>query len=376
MASALTGLGLLLLWSMTEDEDVHIDHFGSALVGALASQAVEPLLARDLIHLGVLINRITALQEVTGASIHSMDNEPLAISGDVRRGRVFTEQVIGNGQSTGVVRVHIDASRFGGAPPWAFLLAGLIWVGLVPLVVIGGSQVSLSSLDLRSLRQPRLEDPQPLTALPADPEPCYLVAVNLFNQLSLSAEHRLRELEFAKMTAERIAALYHGEVFDLPGTGLLLCFDSTQSDDRPFHVLCATFALRQLLADAASSGRYRISVHVLTLGPDEPLNLRDDAVKDAAVLSALARDNTIIASNAIIELVPYGQRLVTRPMNHPLLEELESIGGGAHLAEALAEPHDELVAEQLAELRGDPPDLADEHHPDRPGPSTASESTF
>lgn len=376
VASALTGLGLVLLWSMTQDEDAHIDHFGGALVSALASQSVEPLLARDLIHLGVLINRVASLQEVTGASIHSMDNEPLALSGDVRRGRVFAEQVVGNGQSVGVVRIHLDENRFGSGLPWAFLLASLIWVALVPLVVLGAGQ--LSSLELRPSRPNRPEEMEPLTAvLPEpEPEPCYLVAVNLFNQLSLSPEQCIQELDFARMTAARIAALYHGEVSDLPGTGLLLSFDTTHSDDRPFHVLCATFALRQLLADADSLGRYRLGVHTLTLAPDEVLNLRADAVKDAAVLSALARDNTIIVSNAIIELVPYVQRVVTDPVNHPLLEELESIGGGAHIARALAEPHDQLVAEQLAELRGDPESLQGDDHSDRPGPSTASESTF
>ncbi len=56
--------------------------------------------------------------------------------------------------------------------------------------------------------------------------------------------------------------------------------------------------------------------------------------------------------------------------------KLESIGSGAHIARALAEPHDELVAEQLGGLRGDPEDLHDDDHSDRPGPSTASESTF
>ncbi len=130
------------------------------------------------------------------------------------------------------------------------------------------------------------------------------------------------------------------------------------------------------LQAGSTLGRYRLSVHMLTLAPDESLNLRDDAVKDAAVLSALARDNTIIASNAIIKLVPYAQRVVTDPVNHPLLEELESIGSGAHIAQALAEPHDELVAEQLVELRGDPDPLHDDDHSDRRGPSTASESTF
>lgn len=378
LASTLTGLGLVLLGFMTQDEEAHIDHFGSALVSALASQAIEPLQAEDLIHLGVLINRAAALEEVSGASIHSLGNEPLALSGDVRRGRVFTEQVINNGQSVGVVRIHIDEARFGGSFPWAFLLAGVIWVGLVPLVVLGASQISLSNLDFRPARSnPPDAHAAPTVIVPEpEPEPCYLIAVNLFNQLSLSPERCARELDLARMTTERIAALYHGEVADLPGTGLLVSFDTSHSDDRPFHVLCAAFALSQLLADPGSEGRYRLGVHTLMLGPDEALNPKSEEVKDTAVLSALAKDNTIIASNAIIERVPYAERVVTEPVVHPLLEDLESIGTGAHLARALMAPHDELVAQQLAELRGETDEAFDADQSDRPRPSTASESTF
>ena len=49
LATALTGLGLMLLWSLSSDEEAHIDQFGVAIVGALSSQVVEPLVERDLI---------------------------------------------------------------------------------------------------------------------------------------------------------------------------------------------------------------------------------------------------------------------------------------------------------------------------------------
>ena len=189
LASAITGAGLMLLWSLASDEEAHIDQFGSAIVGALSNQAVEPLIDRDLIHLGVLINRITALPAVTGASIHGMDNEPLALAGDLRRGRTFTEQVVGSGKSLGVVRIHVDEARFDTGLPGSFLLASLIWVALVPLVVLGAGQISLSALDFRPARTTRTESEDALAALPEpDPEPCFLITVNLFNQLSLTPE--------------------------------------------------------------------------------------------------------------------------------------------------------------------------------------------
>ena len=201
------------------------------------------------------------------------------------------------------------------------------------------------------------------------------MAVNLFNQLSLTPDQCTRELAFTRMTAERVAALHHGEVLDLPGTGLLIAFRGGHSDDRPFHVLCAAFALSRLLAEAESLGRYRLGVHMLTLESEEVLAVSSDTVKDAAILSALAKDNSIIASSALIEQVPYLQRLVLENMQHPLLEELETIGGGAALAKALAPPHDDLIAQQLSELKGEA-DGSGSDQSERSGPSTARESTF
>jgi len=382
VATALTGLGLVLLWSLSRDEEAHIDQFGGAIVGALSSQIVEPLVNRDLIHLGVLINRVSALPAVNGASVHGIDSEPLALSGDLNSGRVFIEQVVGNGRSLGVLRIHVDESRFDTGLSFAFLLASAVWITLVPLVVLGASQISLSALDFRTSRPSAAEARQAaaevLAALPEpDPEPCYLVTVNLFNQLSLTPDQCEGELAFARMTAERVAALHHGEVLSLPGTGLLLAFDGGHSDDRPFHVLCAAFALCRLLAEGESLGRYRLGVHMLTLEADEDLSVSADPVKDAAILSALAKDNTIIASRALVDQVPYQQRLVLEDMRHPLLEELETIGGGAALAKALAPPHDDLIAQQLLELKGEVDDGSDVRgQSDRSGPSTASESTF
>ena len=83
----------------------------------------------------------------------------------------------------------------------------------------------------------------------------------------------------------------------------------------------------------------------------------------------------IIASAALVEQVPYLQRLVLEDLQHPLLEELETIGGGAILAKALAPPHDDLIAQQLLELKGEA-DGSEQDQSDLSGPSTARESTF
>ena len=367
-ASLLTGLGLLALWAAASDEDARVGRFGSALADALASQVTEPMLARDLIHLGVLANRIVALPEVAGTSIHGIDNEPLALSGDVRRGRSFPAQIVHNDQSIGVVRVVIEPDAFASGAPTAIVMLSILWMIAVPGILLLAARLNhaprISALRRAALRQPE-EHPVTIVPEPLEPETWYLICINLFNQLSLTRDQSTRELALTRSIAARVADLYGGSVQDLPGTGLLLGFGSDESDERPFHVLCAAFMLSRLLADAESFGRYRLALHTLELAPEATLKPNMEPVRDTAVLSALAKDNSIVISNAFYDRLPMSQRLISEPLRHPLLEDLDSTGGGARLALALAEPHDDLIEERLAELDDQPDDV-----------STARESTF
>ena len=361
IASLLTGLGLLLLWSITRDDEGNIDHFGGSLAASLASQVTEPLIAEDLIHLGVLANRIIELPAVTGSTILNADDKMLALSGDARRGRTFTAQVVHNGSAIGIVRIQIDEAQFSSSPTADVIVLSLLWICLVPFATLLAGNLVLPA-------RRKITDPPghvESSVVETEPEICYLIAVNLFNQLSLTPEQYAKELSFARLKAAQIADLYNGQVRDLPGTGLLLRFPGTDSDDRSFHVLCAGFALSKLLAEA---DRYRIGLHLLisnTEGASEscPAPGEDEWVADAAVLSAMAKNNTLVVSRALFERVPYNQRIHSEPMRHRLLDELETIGGGAYLAQSLAEPHDELVSQQVAELSYS-------------ARSTASESTF
>lgn len=356
MVSFATGLGLLLLWSIGRDEEQRVDHFGSTLTAALASQVIEPLIAEDLIHLGVLANRIIELPEVIGTTVYTVDNKMLAISGDVQRGRPFTQAVVLDDAIVGYVRLHIDETLFGEGLPALHLVMSLLLMLCFPAVALLWNHIGYTRRAIKFPATVEIEDPQ-------SPEPHYLVALNLFNQLSLPPEKCKKELAFARQMATAVAHLYQGEVLDLSGTGLLISFDATDSDDRPFHVICAASALSQLLANTDSGGRYRLSAHRFLLGDGEALDLDADEVADAALLSALARDNTLAISAALFDEVPYSQRLHSEAMKNPLLEELESIGGSAYLVHGLAPPHNDLVANQVQEIS-------------YAGPSTANESTF
>ncbi len=368
LASLLTGLGLLLLWAAATDEDARLDHFGRALAEALAAQVVEPVLARDLIHLGVLVNRIVALPEVAGASIHGIDNEPLALSGDVRRGRSFPAQVVHDDQSIGVVRIMVDPDAFAAGLSAGTVAVSLLWIVCAPAFILLLSWFAdrpVAPALSRAVKRQLESDPVVVVQEAPEPEIWYVIAVNLFNQLSLSREQSARELAMARDIAERVAALYAGTVQELPGTGLLLGFGPGDSDERPFHVLCAAFILSRLLADVETLGRYRLSLHTLILDADETLHVNGEPVRDAAILSALAKDNSIVISGTFHALLPYSQRLVSTPLKHPLLDDLATVDGGALLAIALAEPHDDLIEELLGGMNDQVDDV-----------STARESTF
>jgi uncharacterized membrane protein affecting hemolysin expression len=358
----ITGLGLVVLWSAMNDDDARIDHFGSTLTRSMASQVMEPFVAGDLIHLGVLTNRTVELPEVVGATIYTVDDRMLSLSGDVLRGRPFTREVVHDESIIGYVRLHIDDAAFAGSFPVALILTGILWVCLVPVLLLVTRTLMERQLTTAGAEPDILPMPEPTDA-EAEDECRHLIVVNLFNQLTLSPDQRAAELAFARAAATRVAGRYRGQLTDLPGTGLLLWFGTDASDDRPFHVLCAAFALRQLLTGADTWGNYRLSVHCAAPGTGAP-QPGAEPIADAAVLSALARDHTLVVSAAFFDRIPYPQRFHSEPMRHPLLDELETIGRGARLASGLAQPHDQVVAEQVEELEA------------YSEPASARESTF
>ena len=352
-ACLLTGGGLLLIWMTVPDEDGHIDHFGNTLAMAIANQVIEPLVAEDLIHLGVLANRMTELPAVIGAAVYRVDDEMLTLSGDVMRGRPFTRPVIHDGAIVGYVRLHIDETGFGSSLPPSLLTFSFLWMLLAPALIVWGSRLLP---DFTPSRSEPVVPPPIAEAVP--PQPVFLITVNLFNQLSFSPEQAAEELALARNTAAAIATHYQADVADLPGTGLILSFPATDNDDRPFHAICAAFALSQLFAQAQTLGRYRFGVHVQEGTPET-----EEAVADAAVLSALARDNTLIISETVYRRLAYPERVICNPVAHPLLEELTTVGGNAFLAVRLGDPHQGLIDQLVSELPYSPR-------------STASESTF
>jgi hypothetical protein len=137
-------------------------------------------------------------------------------------------------------------------------------------------------------------------------------------------------------------------------------FDDTDQEDRAFQVVCAGFALARLLRDEAPFGVYRLGLHLVSRPGDEPLPVDHPAVKDVALLSALARDNTLAISETMSDALENPERLVAKPMANVLLEELTTSGPDCQLVTDLASTEKTSVLQLVDSLKTQRDSIASE----------------
>jgi hypothetical protein len=336
---------------------------GEGLAAGLAGLAAQPVANRDRITLGILANRLVQLEQIGGIAVYSIDDEMLAISGDAQRGERITAPITQDSNAIGYVHVRLAPA---GATANTYSWSGLGITLLIPLALFALWQIPWPRLRLPASEpvqetEPIVEVAEPI---PAQPLAHGLIALNLFNQLTLKPKIREQELAHARAMAEAVADLYGASVEALPGTGMLLRFDGSADPERPFQVICAAYLLASVLAAAESHGQYRLGLHTVTLPADEraPTDLAE--VQDAALLSAVARPNTLAVSDALYSSVQHPERMQASPLNNPLLNQLESTDSPAWLVSGLAELQARQLQDQARELGYDSAD------------STPSESTF
>jgi hypothetical protein len=360
VVSALVSGALLRLHGHDSAMEADNQALGESLAAGLAGLAVEPLTNRDRIALGVLANRLVALDQISGITIYTVDDEMMAISGDSQRGYPVTQAITQDNSVVGYVRIMLISNPTSDDAGYTGL--GLAITLLLPLLV-----VSLWQMPWQRLRLPAAPVDAPNTVPEAPPPPPVahgLLALNLFNQLTLKPEIREQELAHAQAVAESVADLYAANVSLLPGTGLLLSFDGSADPERPFQVLCAAFLLARLLADAESHGQYRLGLHTVTLPANNqaPTDLAE--IQDAALLSAVARPKTLAVSDALFASIEQPDRVMAEPMRNPLLNQLESTEPKAWLVAGLDDLYQQQLDGQVRELGYSS------------APATPSESTF
>ncbi len=372
-ATLLCLVTLHLILRFTDSDQARVDRFGTATAQALAGLAVEPLLSQNRMHLAVLGNRLADLPEVAGVASYSADDRVLASTGGLE-GPQYTAPVVIDQSIVGYVRVVLQPRAFR-QPHRGRTLAVLAAVLLVPFAVAVCWSVAGAARrgELAALlpRRPRwLEPPAPQRrvqpedepALPEadyEPEPAppvrhFLLAVNLYNQFSLTASQRDFELSLCLELADAVAALYGARVAALPGVGALMDFDPeagpADDPDRPFQVLCGAFLLARLLRDQAPYGVYRLGLNLAWSPEGEMPALEDEAVSDAALLSALAPETTLAVSSPCARALSEAEGFTTRPLANPLLDELATSDAGCLLATGLEPAADAAVARQAEQV--------------------------
>jgi uncharacterized membrane protein affecting hemolysin expression len=368
VTALVTAIALLLVAYATDREQERMDQFGAATARALAELVVEPLLKQDRMHLGVIGNRLADIPQVDAVASYTLDNEVLASTG-TDQALPYAEAVTVDGSIVGYVRVGLDPQAFAELDPTRMLLNLLVLL-LLPFVI--ASSWSLTQPARRQelvARLPRLPanppwaprhlpapKPEAPVALPEpEPDPAevvhYLVAVNLYNQLSLPPTEREFELSLCVELAEAVAGIYQGQVVGVAGLGAVVSFDHTDDPDRPFQIICAAQVLARLLREEAPFGVYRLGLN-LTLRPaDEPLPVNDDAIADAALLSALAKDATLALSQPFAAALAERERVVMKPLVNPLLDELTTSNAGCYLVTELEAPYAAEVIHKAEQLR-------------------------
>lgn len=354
LAGVLVALAVLAIAADDRDASAESQQLGEQLAAGLAQLAVEPLSTRDRIALGVLANRVVEAEQIRGATIYTVDNDVLAISGEPRRGTHVIRPITRNDEIVGYVRLTLGE-------PAASPATGGLWLSLLVALLIPPIVVALRHLPWQTLVAPRpataAESTPPEPELPPPPtsEPRPLLAVNLFNQLSLPPRIRDAELARAARLADAVADLYSGRVTALPGTGMLLEFEGGHDPERPFQVLCAAFLLARLLDTEEDPGRFRFGLHQAELPVGDDIAPDDPVVQDSALLSAVAKPGSIAVSAELFERVARPERVSSEHMSNPLLNQLESTEPSAWLVSGLDAPHDGVLEQQARELGYSPP---------------------
>jgi hypothetical protein len=352
LGSLISVVVMLCYWALNDPFQARHDAYGRNMTAGLAQLAIEPLLTHDRIALGMIANQAVDIPDVTGVEIVTVNEQALAASGSLSNAQVYQSPVTFNDQIMGSVRIALrePSGQLGNA----------VAVAVATLIAVPFLTAFLLSI--------RLDRPVPgrpaniEVELHTPRERHFVIAVNLYDQLGMEPEHRLAELNYARIAAGKVAGLYGGDVENLPGTGLLVDFNDGGDVDRPWQVLSATAVLAELLYEEA--GDYRLAIHVCDAPAGHRVLVDEQAVSDAALLSALAKPGTLAASSVFSGCLDGGGDLVERTIiEHPLLEELETVGPDSVLISALSAPQKDLVQHQAAHLAG--------HRP-----ATASESTF
>jgi uncharacterized membrane protein affecting hemolysin expression len=326
-AAVVTNLLIGIAWAWQADvaRTEHIDAFGTTTAAQLATLSVEPLISLDAIRLGVLTTRLSGLPAVRLAAVHTLDDRVVALAGDesLAQAHVFTAPIEFEDETAGYARIVIDDQAITGGLSFGPVVAlmALVTIALCAVLayVLQGSMFPIGLND-----DPAEESPAAAT------QRTFLLVVNLFNLNRVAGPDRPALLHACRSRLENIARLGGARVMELPGTGWLLVFTASADPDHAFrvvlHALLAAEVLDEINEADDATGRleliFRFGLHDLVPPETDPELRRSDELADAIVLSAVAPDGCVAASESAFERILRPERLIADELVNPVLSSL------------------------------------------------------
>ena len=340
-AALLSSSALFLIWEGRAGEEQ--DRATGELLAELAARAsIDGLIDQDRIELGVVANRLTGVPRVAGVAVFTVENDLLAVSGTLEDGTPFVHPIVLDDMLLGFARISLVPPAM--APDWmrfAFSVVALLAAALL---------VSWWSSRMRGATPATAVDPATEPVSATESVTRYLLVGNLHNQLSLTGSERGRATAQALAVARQVAGIYRCRSMHLPGTGLLMTFPAPGGDDTAFEAVCAAFLVAQCLDREASPGDYRFGLHALELqGGKSPADY-PGALEDGALLAAMGRSGTVVASEAFFGHLAEPERLEAEAFSHSMLEELHSSDRQCHLITKLDGDRQALIGRQASRL--------------------------
>ena len=312
----------------TERGTTAMARYGSAVADELAHHAVEPLLRRDRIQLGLLTNRLTARPEVRRIVIGTVDERLFVVAGRATTSTAptYVRPITVEDTVAGDVTVTLNPDIF--VLPlaelldesWQFVLAGLaVTVFVLHFATRPGSR-------RRSAPRGTFAEGLPRTFVVAACLPPPSVSWS-------AAQERL--LASGMAIGRRVANLYAGHVAALSGSGIVLVFPVSGTSDRCFEVVCAALLTRRLLSasptppvetggdadpavDQDATNRFRYGVDLLDSGvPIHGNSVQASAVSNVVMLAALAAAGELVLGEAAFENLDRPERVELEQLDAP-----------------------------------------------------------
>ncbi|MDO3386810.1 hypothetical protein QWI17_13265 [Gilvimarinus sp. SDUM040013] len=279
----LTG-AMLTLHFAAQQQATSASQYGNALAESAASQAVEPALSQDMISLQVILQAVAQQPNVSGATIHDVENQLLVQSGSGNAPPHYSEL---NFTAPITLDTHI-AGHLGvtlALPPIQQVYDSFIWawaltVFIAMLVCVlayrrlsqqqGAGKEPAHDLEQTAADSQGVEDEpseQEIAGAESTDSHCVTVKLQLLNINKLEQQLSLNNYQSCLKKFDRlvkgILALYEGEKNTLENGRLTLSVTSDNLDDASFYGICIGHLACEL-SQQQPSPRLKISVTVTT----------------------------------------------------------------------------------------------------------------